>query len=71
MSYDVYWVKNRAEKIADFEHPTIKGNMARVSNSQCNTNRDILLFDLANFQASKAVTTFNKQIQTQVVSIIS
>ena len=22
MSYDVYWVKNRAEKIADFEHPT-------------------------------------------------
>lgn len=49
----------------------IKGNMARVSNSQCNTNRDILLFDLANFQASKAVTTFNKQIQTQVVSIIS
>ena len=26
MSYDVYWVKNRAEKIADFEHPTCKGN---------------------------------------------
>ena len=25
MSYDVYWVKNRAEKIADFEHPTRKG----------------------------------------------
>ncbi len=24
MSYDVYWVKNRAEKIADFEHPTSK-----------------------------------------------
>ena len=24
MSYDVYWVKNRAEKIADFEHPTYK-----------------------------------------------
>ena len=22
MSYDVYWVKNRAGKIADFEHPT-------------------------------------------------
>ena len=22
MSYDVYWVKNRAEKITDFEHPT-------------------------------------------------
>ena len=22
MSYDVYWVKNCAEKIADFEHPT-------------------------------------------------
>ena len=21
MSYDVYWVKNRAEKIADYEHP--------------------------------------------------
>lgn len=25
MSYDVYWVKNRAEKIADFEHPTLWG----------------------------------------------
>ena len=25
MSYDVYWVKNRAEKIADFEHPTRRG----------------------------------------------
>lgn len=25
MSYDVYWVKNRAEKIADFEHPTFWG----------------------------------------------
>ena len=25
MSYDVYWVKNRAEKIADFEHPTYMG----------------------------------------------
>ena len=24
MSYDVYWVKNRAEKIAYFEHPTHK-----------------------------------------------
>lgn len=24
MSYDVYWVKNRAEKIADFEHPTFE-----------------------------------------------
>ena len=25
MSYDVYWVKNRAEKNADFEHPTRRG----------------------------------------------
>ena len=25
MSYDVYLVKNRAEKIADFEHPTLQG----------------------------------------------
>ena len=25
MSYDVYWVKNRADKIADFEHPTLRG----------------------------------------------
>ena len=25
MSYDVYWDKNRAEKIADFEHPTLRG----------------------------------------------
>ena len=31
MSYDVYWVKNRAEKIADFEHPTRKGtNTSRI-----------------------------------------
>ena len=28
MSYDVYWVKNRAEKIADFEHPTRRGTDA-------------------------------------------
>ena len=28
MSYDVYWVKNRAEKIADFEHPTFQGAIA-------------------------------------------
>ena len=27
MSYDVYWVKNRAEKIADFEHPTLRGTI--------------------------------------------
>ena len=26
MSYDVYWVKNRAEKNADFEHPTLQGD---------------------------------------------
>ena len=26
MSYDVYWVKNRADKIADFEHPTLQGD---------------------------------------------
>ena len=31
MSYDVYWVKNRAEKIADFEHPTRRGtNTSRM-----------------------------------------
>ena len=30
MSYDVYWVKNRAEKIADFEHPTIQGDNKSV-----------------------------------------
>ena len=29
MSYDVYWVKNRAEKIADFEHPTLRGTIYR------------------------------------------
>ena len=28
MSYDVYWVKNRAEKIADFEHPTLQGALS-------------------------------------------
>ena len=31
MSYDVYWVKNRAEKITDFEHPTCKGN-SKINN---------------------------------------
>ena len=30
MSYDVYWVKNRAEKIADFEHPTRRDTDASV-----------------------------------------
>lgn len=29
MSYDVYWVKNRAEKIADFEHPTCRGTRTK------------------------------------------
>ena len=28
MSYDVYWVKNRAEKITDFEHPTLRGALS-------------------------------------------
>ena len=32
MSYDVYWVKNRAEKITDFEHPTCKGNCKKQWN---------------------------------------
>ncbi len=27
MSYDVYWVKNRAEIIANFEHPTLRGTI--------------------------------------------
>ena len=30
MSYDVYWVKNRAEKIADFEHHTRRDTDAAV-----------------------------------------
>ena len=31
MSYNVYWVKNRAEKIADFEHPIRRGtNTSRI-----------------------------------------
>ena len=30
MSYDVYWVKNRAEKIADFEHPTLQGALFTI-----------------------------------------
>ena len=30
MSYDVYWVKNRAEKIADFEHPTRKATSSTL-----------------------------------------
>ena len=29
MSYDVYWVKNRAEIIANFEHPTLRGTIFR------------------------------------------
>ncbi len=40
MSYDVYWVKNRAEKIADFEHPTSKVNgfyMAGMYNEAVNS----------------------------------
>ena len=35
MSYDVYWVKNRAEKIADFEHPTLRGTRSSYSISLC------------------------------------
>ena len=31
MSYDVYWVKNRAEKIVDFEHPTLQGVLFIIS----------------------------------------
>lgn len=31
MSYDVYWVKNRADKIADFEHPTQRAKPLVVS----------------------------------------
>ena len=34
MSYDVYWVKNRAEKIADFEHPTQMGNVEVRKNEE-------------------------------------
>ena len=34
MSYDVYWVKNRAEKIADFEHPTLQ-DTAQLHMAQC------------------------------------
>ena len=33
MSYNVYWVKNRAEKIADFEHPTLRGALSTNKNS--------------------------------------
>lgn len=29
MSYDFYWVKNRAEKIADFEHPSFRDKIKR------------------------------------------
>ena len=35
MSYDVYWVKNRAEKITDFEHPTCKGSFNIPSFYSC------------------------------------
>ena len=28
MSYDVYCIKNRAEKFVDFEHPTCKGRIS-------------------------------------------
>ena len=27
MSYDVYWVKIVQKKIADFEHPTLRGTI--------------------------------------------
>ena len=29
MSYDVYWVKIVQKKIADFEHPTLRGTIFR------------------------------------------
>ena len=40
MSYNVYWVKNRAEKIADFEHPTFQGALVQeLFNSWTNMAR--------------------------------
>ena len=34
MIYDVYWVKNRAEKIADFEHPTHTGRQIIITSKR-------------------------------------
>ena len=38
MSYDVYWVKNRAEKIADFEHPSCKDKRTKNDLKQAITS---------------------------------
>ena len=40
MSYDVYWVKNRAEKIADFEHPTLLVSMEYKKFIELTKNRN-------------------------------
>lgn len=41
----------------------IKNNVKRLFNPICHINKDILLSAFANFQASKAVLIFNKQMQ--------
>ena len=46
MSYDVYLVKNRAEKIADFEHPTLQGDRLPPQTTQ----GDALGYELLPFQ---------------------
>ena len=45
MSYDVYWVKNRAEKIADFEHPTLQGDRLPPQTTQGDALPFIHIFD--------------------------
>lgn len=45
MSYDVYWVKNRAEKIADFEHPSQEGFSCISLNKKFIFIENILLED--------------------------
>ena len=58
MSYDVYWVKNRAEKIADFEHPTLQGDRLPPQTTQ----GDALGYELLPFQG--VLGNFNRTDRT-------
>ena len=53
MSYDVYWVKNRAEKIADFEHPTFSGLSEKFS--------DISWLFLERYSPAEPIAMFHSE----------
>lgn len=64
MSYDVYWVKNRAEKIADFEHPTHKGKrqMFSIDGEGSFNKRSCVLETIRKYMKSHPGTT-SQQLQ--------